>query len=317
MPLPRSLKDAHRDSGLVSDSPLPPAKTFAEQYARDSGIILDSPSSSRRVSREPTEGEGIRSKEAQSQDPLSRLSWPPVDDMSETVDLDRASRQKRKKEESYAQLSPQGIAKAATGLGIAGVLEAPTTPRPVSRSKSPFLAEPYEDGKSGHVHSDHRSFSDHRRTPDLFTRRQSATPDPTRSRPASVLSNRSVSGGSQLGSALGRATPPLRRSGKKVSGDLRSLSQKWESTSQLSLVGAKSEAGEAGQQGDSSPIDNTTNDKQKAKDAFEADKNSSTGSLNSETGKPNANEGRVRVRDMAEVFVSPPLQPSSPTMCAT
>lgn len=85
------------------------------------------------------------------------------------------------------------------------------------------------------------------------------TPDP-KFRPESANSQRS-------------GTPPLRRSDRKISGDLRSLSQR----SQLDL----------------------------AKEAKEAElaalNNSSSTTVN--TANPTANEGRVRAKDMADVYV--------------
>ncbi|RFU28778.1 hypothetical protein B7463_g7559, partial [Scytalidium lignicola] len=89
------------------------------------------------------------------------------------------------------------------------------------------------------------------------------TPDP-KLRPESVGSSRSLSSG----------TPPLRRSDRRVSGDLRSLSQQSQRSSQHSKSDLAKEA-------------------------------AVTPTPTLHPANPTANEGRVRTKDMADVYVSP------------
>jgi hypothetical protein len=226
------FQDVNRDSAFVTGSPIPQPRSLADnhEYSRDSGVHLrewnDTPSGKKRSP--------VNSKD----DPLSRMSWPPVNEEAETVDLDRSSRHRKEEDEKFRRSPMDKVARAAIALGGTGVaLAAVGTPKDKElRSGSPRLG---------------------RKTPD-YHRLQ--TPDHAKSlsRPGSVNSNRSS------------PTPPLRRSDRKLSGDLRSLSQR----SQPNL----------------------------AKTAKEAERSPTTSVINE--SNPIANEGRVRAKDMADIYVS-------------
>ncbi|KAL2064896.1 hypothetical protein VTL71DRAFT_4036 [Oculimacula yallundae] len=78
--------DANRDSAFVAGSPVPPQPGFSDdhEHVRDSGIHL----------RDFSPAEKTRAPVRSSDDALERLSWPSVDEDSETVDLHRSSRSK-------------------------------------------------------------------------------------------------------------------------------------------------------------------------------------------------------------------------------
>ncbi|KAG0650997.1 hypothetical protein D0Z07_2529 [Hyphodiscus hymeniophilus] len=71
--------DFNRDSAFVTDSPIPGQRPFTEQHNRDSGVHL----------REPSPSERTVAPSAMSDDVIARLSWPAVDEASETVNLHR------------------------------------------------------------------------------------------------------------------------------------------------------------------------------------------------------------------------------------
>ena len=163
----------------------------------------------------------------------------------ERIESPDFSRSQRPKEERYGDLHPSERPKAekarsisdspmAAGAALAGATLGFAAARHASQEKRPGSAQ------------SQRSASNINRL---------RTPDP-KHRPESVNSNRSS------------GTPPLRRSDRKFSGDLRSLSQR----SKPDL----------------------------AKEAELAAITAST--LN--TANPTANEGRVRAKDMADVYVS-------------
>ncbi len=149
------------------------------------------------------------------------------------------------KEDKYAELSasqrpkaerPKGMSEMETGAAIAGATLGFAAARKLSQEQRPVSAQ------------SQRSSSNINRL---------RTPDPKR--PDSVASNRS-------------GTPPLRRTDRKLSGDLRSLSQR----SKPDL----------------------------AKEAGLAALASSTSASQIHTANPTANEGRVRAKDMAtDVYV--------------
>jgi hypothetical protein len=227
------INDNNRDSAFVTESPVPFQRRIPEdhEYARDSGVHLrdwgDTP-----VSKE-------KPHVASADDALARLSWPAVDEETETVDLKRSQRPKDER-------SPRGHApNPALGAGAGAVAVAELSHL---AARSPPQNK-YEHGNNAKV--------DRSITPNM-SRLQ--TPDHSKYRPGSVGSNRSS------------GTPPLRRSDRKLSGDLRSLSQR----SQANLA-------------------------KEAKDAKEAERSPATSIVNI---NPIANEGRPRVKDMADVYVS-------------
>ncbi|KAG4438134.1 hypothetical protein IFR05_006381 [Cadophora sp. M221] len=78
--------DANRDSAFVTGSPIPPHQGFSDnhEHVRDSGVHL----------RDFSPAEKARAPVKSSDDAIARLSWPSVDEDSETVDLHRSQRSK-------------------------------------------------------------------------------------------------------------------------------------------------------------------------------------------------------------------------------
>jgi hypothetical protein len=228
----RDINDNNRDSAFVTESPVPFQRRIAEghEYARDSGVHLhnwgDTP-----VSKE-------KPHVASADDALARLSWPAVDEETETVDLKRSQRPKDER-------SPKGHA-ARPALVGAGAVAVTELAHLAARSPPQKKDEHRENAKF-----------DRSITPNMG---RLQTPDQARYRPGSVDSNRSS------------GTPPLRRSDRKLSGDLRSLSQR----SQANLA-------------------------KEVKNATEAERSPATSIVNI---NPIANESRPRVKDMADVYVS-------------
>ena len=236
------VNDNNRDSAFVTESPVPFQRRIPEdhEYARDSGVHLrdwgDTP-----VSKE-------KPHVASADDAPARLSWPAVDEKTETVDLKRSQRPKDER-------SPKGHAPNPVLLGAgAGAVAVAELSHLAARSPP---QNKFEHGDNVKV--------DRSITPNMG---RLQTPDHSKYRPGSVGSNRSS------------GTPPLRRSDRKLSGDLRSLSQR----SQANL------AKEAAKEAERSPASSIVN-------------------IN-----PIANEGRPRVKDMADVYVS--HQRASSKLCS-
>jgi hypothetical protein len=262
----RSIDDFNRDSAYVAESPITTSRSLAadHEYTRDSGVHLDGRSRSHTPERRAPPP---RTPAAVSDDALARLSWPPVNDADETVDLHRP---KSRKVQEQSRLTPLSFPPPAIGLGAAGAgLAAARGYDKLSRTGSPDIRRSSSDspelrrssGEIKRMTTPHRietprSVSE-RKTPDI---NRLHTPDQVRSRPVSATSSKFSSG-----------TPPLRRSDRKTSGDLRSLSQR----SQPNLDEVAREA-----------------------------KHSPAGPSTSDITNPIANEGRVRVKDMADVYVS-------------
>ncbi|KAL5320712.1 hypothetical protein ACEPPN_011522 [Leptodophora sp. 'Broadleaf-Isolate-01'] len=78
--------DANRDSAFVTGSPTPTQQGFSDnhEHVRDSGVHL----------RDFSPAEKARAPVKSSDDAIARLSWPSVDEDSETVDLHRSQRSK-------------------------------------------------------------------------------------------------------------------------------------------------------------------------------------------------------------------------------
>ena len=84
-PLPPHHHDfeANRDSAFVTGSPIPRHQfTDDHEHVRDSGVHL----------RDISPAERVRTHVTSTDDALARLSWPQVDDETETVDLNRSQR---------------------------------------------------------------------------------------------------------------------------------------------------------------------------------------------------------------------------------
>ncbi|KAL3419340.1 hypothetical protein PVAG01_09562 [Phlyctema vagabunda] len=239
--------DANRDSGLVTDSPTPLQRGFLDdhEHIRDSGVHL----------RDLSPAENSRNQ-ITADEAIARLSWPVVNEETETVDLDQPQRLRSDREaktptragDTHDRLDPvkkgerYGDVKSSRPLAEKIKLFESTGTSPSSR----------EQPRSSSVQSQ-RSISNINRL---------RTPDPKIVRPDSVGSNRSNAS----------ATPPLRRSDRK-SGDLRSLSQR-------SNVDLAKEA-------ELAAITTTS---------------ISPSNVTPSTANPTANEGRVRAKDMADVY---------------
>ncbi|KAE8452241.1 hypothetical protein EG329_001708 [Mollisiaceae sp. DMI_Dod_QoI] len=81
----------HRDSAY--ESPIPPQKGFSDlhEHVRDSGVHL----------RDFSPAEKTRAPVSSTDDAIARLSWPPVDEETETVDLHRSQRLKVSAKKHY------------------------------------------------------------------------------------------------------------------------------------------------------------------------------------------------------------------------
>ncbi|KAK2776465.1 involucrin repeat protein [Colletotrichum kahawae] len=272
--------EPHRDSGLSSGSPHPLRKSgFDSQLERDSGVMRDwqeTSSQGREAQRTPelsSHRERRRSREAErakspsprdlirrspfAEDetrdyPMSRtpvLRDPGGRQLStptpEPHKMRRISPELERKRSKYQDLASAALA----GAAISSTSSPRSTPPPgnrsvserVARLQSPAPVEPPVARRS----MSNSSLSRHRRA------MGSQTPEPLKFRPESpgIISRPAT------------ATPPLRRrTDRRMSGDLRSLSQR----SQQDL----------------------------------------TQDPTSSSNTPVANEGRVRTKDMADVFVS-------------
>ena len=343
------------DSAYVEGAESPksrPRSWFDPEYVRDSGVLLREKKSS--------DSQKSFSERANTDEALVRRSWPPVDDEKETVDLRRKKRSSLKDSQSlpYEKITPKDIAKAATGLGIAGdnkrslskspaLSESPSREfllRKANRSQTPSSDEKHSTTLSrqpsalrdvGHtetprsasdrqhqrqssllesLHNDSpRSFSDNinnprTRTPsgisreEYYNRGLSATPTSERgatgvgavlSRPGGVVSSRSV-------------TPSLRRVSGRASTDLRAASQ-------LALATTNREEGARAQPRDADSGSASDNNKPSHQGDNTKDKNfnSSDVSAASDTKAPAPNEGKKRVKGMAEVYVRTLFTPTN------
>ncbi|KAK0126187.1 hypothetical protein ONS95_007804 [Cadophora gregata] len=81
--------EANRDSAFVTGSPIPPQRGFADNHdhVRDSGVHL----------RDFSPAEKTRAPVKSTDEALARLSWPSIDEESETVNLNTAQRSKETK----------------------------------------------------------------------------------------------------------------------------------------------------------------------------------------------------------------------------
>ncbi|KAI9734107.1 MAG: hypothetical protein M1818_007045 [Claussenomyces sp. TS43310] len=234
---------------------------------RDSAFVTESPVPAQQAfadDREHVRDSGVHMRDwspaptkrasgqvASTDEALARLSWPIVDEDKETVDLEHSQRAQPVKK--HPANTGVGISTAAAATAAALATVARSQEHPASKSESTRVG---------------------RLTPEIG---RLHTPDHPKFRPGSVGSIRSTASG----------TPPLRRSDRKFSGDLRSLSQR---SSTVNL----------------------------AKDAKEAEGNPATSS-NVNDHNPIANEGRTRAKDMADVYdgfgegrMGSPMSPTRP-----
>jgi len=194
--------DPNRDSTLVDESPVPPQRGFEHQYVRDSGVQL------RDWSPSTTE----RKPEAVSDQAIKRLSWPRVNDDSETIDLARPSEPSIKAElDKHIDDIALGVAAATASRKSSPIRELHHVREHLRRTPSPrslgILEQPHQSHSPKSLGT----------IPRLHTPEQSRAP--------SAASVRSI------GSDFSSATLSLRRSNRQKSGDLRSLSQRSEASS--------------------------------------------------------------------------------------
>jgi len=78
--------DVNRDSAFITESPIPPQGAFTDshEHVRDSGVHL----------RDPSPPQQVAAPVSSSDDALARLSWPQVDEESETVNINKSLRPK-------------------------------------------------------------------------------------------------------------------------------------------------------------------------------------------------------------------------------
>ncbi|EOO00542.1 putative involucrin repeat protein [Phaeoacremonium minimum UCRPA7] len=231
--------DVNRDSGFMAESPIPRQRSYHEDgQIRDSGVHLrDFPDSSPRQVMRGFSPEPTK---------LSRSSADPQTPEPRKADTDKQPRSKPK----YPELSPavSGGAALAAGAAVAAAGQ-----RSVSDNTS----------TSQRASPQPHSFA--RRSASNTSISRMRTPEPLNLRPDSP------------GIIRHSATPPLRRVDKRVSGDLRSLSQRSETDlARSALSASKTPTPAAGE----------------APDLTRAAQNNT----------PIANEGRVRTKDMTDVY---------------
>ncbi|KAK6068174.1 hypothetical protein SCUP234_11256 [Seiridium cupressi] len=283
--------EVNRDSGFITDSPRPTRRSlFEDSRQRDSGVHMkDWPESTGK------KREGLSLFDETG----ARLSWESTDSKTgiprevhtpkaeekklrkstlgdETPRLDTPSRTHRetspdpeKKGKSHAVETKTPRPAKYQNLG-AGASPALTPHAFGQRSASDNMSR---DGTPRGEHSARRSASN-------TSISRLRTPEPLNLRPGSPGSIRSS----------GTNTPPLRRVDKRMSGDLRSLSQHNASVSSLhSSLSAK-------------PSDKD------AAAALQREKDQAERRASQTFSTPVANEGRVRQRDMTDVYVSDSLK---------
>jgi len=248
-PPPPTLPIVIEEEDHKSGSELVSQERGVDDNNRDSAFVTESPVPFQR--RKPDDHEYARdsgvhlgdtpmSKEkahiTSADDALARLSWPAVDKEMETVNL-KQSQQPGDERSSKSHIVNPALFGPVTPVAVTELAHLATRSPPQKRDE----------------HGENAKF-DRSITPNMG---RLQTPDHSKYRPGSVGSNRSS------------GTPPLRRSDRKLSGDLRSLSQR----SQANL----------------------------AKEAKAAERSPATSIINI---NPTANEGRPRVKDMADVYVS-------------
>ncbi|TAQ89567.1 hypothetical protein B7494_g2143 [Chlorociboria aeruginascens] len=350
-PTNHGIEDANRDSAFVTGSPAPPEKrAFADdhEHVRDSGVHL----------QDESPAEQVRAPVSTTDDAIAGLSWPSVDEETETVDLERSQRPKivePAEEERGGRRSHTPKEGHSSALHRSPTIHrthrlteekgrSPDLPsqklgqdsivkRYVERIESPDLQRAEksierprrrldEDTQYSNIHPLLRPKEDKYKDLGLSERPKANQPKSLtdtlplaapaigaavplgfaaarqasrESRPDSAQSQRSSNINrlrtpdpkyrpDSVNSSRSSGTPPLRRSDRKISGDLRSLSQR----SKLDL----------------------------AKEAELASINISTPSVNT---YPTANEGRVRAKDMADVYdgfgegrIGSPMSPTRP-----
>ncbi|CAJ2501666.1 Uu.00g045190.m01.CDS01 [Anthostomella pinea] len=274
--------EVNRDSGFVPDSPHPLRRSLIDEPGlRDSGVHMrDWPEST------PKKGESPSGSEESG----ARLSWPTGENEGSGSRTPRGD-EKRSRRSLLGNETPRLGTPARHGQdGWAETPENQTTD-----PKKPRSAKYQDLGRAALAtpqRSEQRSFSDNisresspraerqgRRSASNTSISRLRTPEPLKLRPDSPGSHTShISHISHSGRSNATSTPPLRRVDKRMSGDLRSLNQPTGSNPNLSSL-SLSEA-----------VSSAKLDKDKDRDR---DRHNTT---------PVANEGRVRAKDMTDVY---------------
>jgi hypothetical protein len=250
------------------DSPEAEKDRSVDDFNRDSAFVSGSPIPPPRpfVKEHDNRDSGVQlnSPVASSDDALARLSWPAVDDAAETVNLERSVPPNSSGFDITE--SSSRLSPAVVGLGVTGLTLA--------------------------TDQDHNDYSARRVSPGFVRktpeptlsptpRRRSITPRSDRKSPIPELEHlrTPLQGYNRPGSATSNrstGTPPLRRVSRQISGELRSLGQRVQPSLSPNLT------------------------KQQAK---EAERSPAGSNLSQNNINPVANEGRVRLKDMADVYV--------------
>ncbi|KAI1333356.1 hypothetical protein F5Y16DRAFT_355605, partial [Xylariaceae sp. FL0255] len=245
--------EANRDSGFVTDSPNPQQHSFLTAQ-RDSGVHLrDWPEAEERSSE--SRSRTPRARRSILDNEMPKLSTPTRDIASE----------KQGEEEEPVKRTTTPLIKRRTG-------------KYQELESLGNLRTPLREG--------HRSVSDtviHQEQEPSQARRSTSNTSLSRLRTPEPHEYRTKSPGSHSLRSSGTNTPPLRRVDRRVSGDLRSLSQH-SSTSH-------------------SNSSHPTEKKDPPPEAAAASTTSSTADRRPlQNTTPIANEGRVRAKDMSDVY---------------
>lgn len=307
-PLARQLTrtpEVNRDSGFLSDSPAPHrgSHRFEDDSHRDSGVHLkDWPEStsphtkdSRVFGAHPprTPGSNLRESLAHDQHETADRYGTAAGSSETGRDTPRGRGQAiTLHEPSPPARTPEpqkSLAKKRTARQLGTLGNEPSPERSGGAALTPMAM-------GRRVVSDNSAIRQYSRSP-VETRRSASntsmvrhhTPEPLNLRPDTPGSIRS----------LHSATPPLRRVDKRLSGDLRSVSLSQRSTSELSASGAKTDSDKHNKDAAAAAAGLGV-----AAGAAALALTASNNSRASLDTTPVANEGRVRTKDMADVYVS-------------
>ncbi|KAJ9149133.1 Involucrin repeat protein [Coniochaeta hoffmannii] len=292
--------EENRDSGFLSDSPASQRRShrFEDDSHRDSGVHL----------KDWPEGTPPRTSQA-------RFDAHPARDFGSSLKTETHSHEREHLESPRAvKRSSESSKDTPRGLGHTPKLKEPSppprTPEPQKslarkRTTRQLDNEPTPERNVGaaltpvpaerRVASDNSALRQYSRSPaetsSMIARRSASNTSITRHRTPEPLNLRPDTPGSIR--SLHSATPPLRRVDKRVSGDLRSVSLSQRSLSEMSASGR---------------ADNDKHNKDAATAAAlgvaagAAALALAANSRASQNTTPVANEGRVRTKDMADVY---------------
>lgn len=320
--------DFNRDSGFVTDSPNQAwARRFDDAQQRDSGVHMrdyrdrspglrsslgGTPESSR-VSRSSVEDDGARLEDKHMRSPLPKYErrfrgeTPVLEAQEPPVTPEpQKPRSDGSRAHKYPDLRPGGTPATAAAALAGGALLARQESGAMSPSLSPAegrrsVSDSFADKLRASASPQPETPSSQRRAVSNTRMSRAKTPEPLNLRPDSPSLLRHS------------GTPPL-RSRRTRSGDLRTLSQS--STRSHSDLGIGAGAGAAASP---SPVDGRTSTPAAAANTPVPASSSSSSDLRrtttpaaaaahaahqTSTANPVANEGRVRSKDMADVYVS-------------